>query len=244
MTFTNEHIVIIGASSGIGRELAIQLSKLGATLTLCARREDVLNKINEELGGHHTVCSVDVSHKGEVKAMFDGLTKPVDRVIFMAALYKPASIEEMDLDFASTMVDVNLKGAFYVTNAAMNIFKKQGQGQLALCGSVAGYVGLPNGQPYSATKAALINFAESLYVESPKYVDIKLISPGFVETPMTEMNDFDMPMVISSTQAACAIVKQINSRRFEIHFPWRFTFILKLLALMPYKFKFYLTGKM
>ncbi len=116
-------------------------------------------------------------------------------------------------------------------------------GQLALCGSVAGYIGLPKGQIYSATKAAVISLTESLRVER-KDRDIRLISPGFVKTPMTAMNDFDMPAVISPEAAADAILRGLDRSGFEIHFPRRLTYALKLLRLLPYRASLALTARL
>lgn len=247
MTFKNETIWIIGASSGIGRELAIQLADSGAKLILSARREGELKKLQKELGAGHKIYPLDVADNSQVKEVCSKTAKlksGIDRVIFMPALYKPDSISKMDMEFMSKMVDVNIKGALYVTHGVLPIFEKQKSGQIALCGSVAGYTGLPNGQPYSATKAAVTNFAESLHAESPEYVDIKLISPGFVSTPMTDKNDFDMPMVITPEQAAGSIIKGLNKSAFEIHFPKKFTVLLKLLSIFPYRLKLSLTRKM
>jgi short-subunit dehydrogenase len=247
MTFKNEAIWIIGASSGIGRELAVQLVDSGAKLILSARSEDELKKLQKELGAGHKFYQMDVSDSKQVKELCSQIAKlksGIDRVIFMPALYKPDSIANMDLEFMSKMIDVNIKGALYTIHGILPIFEKQKSGQIALCGSVAGYTGLPNGQPYSATKAAIINFAESLHSEVPCYIDVKLISPGFVSTPMTEKNDFDMPMVITPEQAANSIIKGLNKSAFEIHFPKKFTLLLKLLSIIPYRFKLSLTRKM
>lgn len=170
MPFKDQNIWIIGASSGMGRELAVQLDGLGANLILSARSHDKLEELNNELGKRHKVCQLDVSKKGEVKSTLEQISasyKTLDRVIFMSAIYKPDSILDMDIEFASDLVDVNLKSLFYLTNAVLPIFNKQQSGQIAICGSVAGYVGLANGQPYSSTKAAIINFTESLHTESP-----------------------------------------------------------------------------
>ena len=95
-------------------------------------------------------------------------------------------------------------------------------------------MGLPQGQPYSATKAAIINLAESLNTECGDTVDIKLISPGFVRTPLTDKNSFPMPMMMEPEQAARMIADGLLSRRFEIHFPKKFTLLLKALRLLPY----------
>lgn len=246
MTFENQNIWIIGASSGIGRELAVQLSSLGANLIISARREGDLKLLRKEIGSKHKIYPLDVSDTKQVKEVCSKIAKlknGLDRVIFMPALYKPDSISNMDIEFMSKMIDVNIKGALYITKQVLPIFEKQKSGQISLCGSVAGYTGLPNGQPYSATKAAIINFAESLYVESPEYLDVKLISPGFVTTPMTEKNDFEMPMIITTKQAAEAIIKGLDKNIFEIHFPKKFTIVLKLISLLPYRLKLFLTKK-
>lgn len=231
----------------MGLELAKQLAAKGANLILSARRESELLNIHKQLGGKHKVYQLDVSELLQVQEVcrkISSLNIRLDRVIFMPALYKPASIANMDLEFMSKMVDVNLKGAIYITKLVLPIFEKQKSGQIALCGSVAGYTGLPNGQPYSATKAAIINFAESLYAEVPEYIDVKLISPGFVKTPMTNKNTFTMPMIITPEEAALHIIKGLNKKAFEIHFPRKFTIFLKLLSILPYEIKLFLTGKM
>lgn len=237
MPFKNEHIWIIGASSGIGAALARELARQGATLVLSARRQEELLRLNEELGGHHRVYALDVANEKQVNETADAIASQlgrIDRVIFLAAVYHPAPIAGMDMAKARMHVDVNIMGAIYCSAAALKIFDRQRFGQLCLCSSIAAYTGLPDGQPYSATKAAVTNFAESLYAEAEPYVDIKLISPGFVHTPMTAMNDFDMPFCIAPEQAAKAIATGLRRRAFEIHFPRKFTYLLKILRLLPY----------
>ena len=133
------------------------------------------------------------------------------------------------------IINVNLTGTFHLVSAIMPVFKKNGGGQLALCASVAGYSGLPAGQPYCATKAGMINLAESLRAEHDGTgVDIKLICPGFVKTDLTDGNDFPMPMIIEAADAGRYIADGLAKKRFEIHFPKRFTLILKLLRILPY----------
>ena len=244
MTFKNENIWIIGCSSGIGEALAHELSNQGATLILSARREEELNKINEELGGHHHVMPLDVSDSEAVNKTVQQLTLTVDRVIFLAAIYRPNDVDKMDIEFAKKLVEVNFLGAIYTSYAVLPLFDKQKKGQLVLCGSVAGYTGLPGGQPYSATKAAIINLAESLYAEAADYVDIKLINSGFVRTRITDKNQFHMPMRIEPHQAALAIAKGLKQRGFEIHFPKGFTMAAKVLKLLPYSLSLFLTKKM
>ena len=228
-----KHIWIIGASSGIGEALARELASQGAHLILSARSEDKLNAINDSLNKAHTVLPVDVSHaKDVIKAA--KTIQSLDSVIFMAALYAPHSPKTKDINFIHDMITVNLGGAFNTVNAVLPIFEKQGYGQITLCGSVAGYRGLPYGQPYCATKAAIINYAESLKIElEDKNIDIKVINPGFVKTPLTDKNSFQMPMMIEAEDAAKSLTKGLASKAFEIHFPKKFTWIMKILDILP-----------
>ena len=122
------------------------------------------------------------------------------------------------------------------------LLQQQNEGQFILCASVAGYRGLPNGQPYSATKAGIINFAESLRAEQTN-LDIKVINSGFVRTPMTDKNQFNMPMMIEPEQAAQAIFSGMKSKKFEIHFPKKFSLFMKLLRLMPASLYFKIAQK-
>lgn len=247
MSFDGEHIWVIGASSGIGEYLARELAAQGATLILSARREQELNALRDELGAQHLVYALDAASNEQITAAAQDIRQKVgtlDRVIFMAAVYRPNDINKMDVEFAKLQVDVNVMGPIYTTFAVLPIFDAQKSGQLVLCGSVAGYTGLPGGQPYCATKAAVNSFAESLYAEVPDYVDIKLICPGFVRTRMTDKNNFHMPMRIEPEQAAKAIAKGLKQRGFEIHFPKAFTFMMKFLRILPYFIALKLTRSM
>ncbi len=242
--YTGKNIWIIGASSGIGHALAVELSTQGAELILSARSKDKLNALNKELGGQHKIIPFDV---GDPSACTEAVNKieKLDSVIFLAALYAPHSKERKPRDFVHKMINVNLGGTFNIVEATLPIFEKQGYGQIVLCGSVAGYRGLPYGQPYCATKAAVINYAESLKVElEDQNIDVKIINPGFVRTPLTDKNDFPMPMMIEPEDAAKAIAKDLQTKKFEIHFPKKFTWIMKLLGILPSPLYFLISRKM
>ncbi|MBM3617877.1 MAG: SDR family NAD(P)-dependent oxidoreductase [Alphaproteobacteria bacterium] len=242
MKYYGKHIWIIGASSGIGAALAMQLAEEGARLTLSSRSEDALAQLKYELPGTaHKVLPLDVRDDEAVREAAQEVAAGfVDSVIFLAALYEPMELESLDMRATAAMVDVNLMGAFRVINAVIPILKKQGKGQFALCGSVAGYAGLPNAQPYSATKAAIRNLAESLKAElhGQGGIDIRLISPGFVRTPLTDKNRFPMPCILEPDEAARYIADGLAGDDFEIHFPKRFTLMLKFLAFLPYPLYF------
>lgn len=244
--FKDQAVWIIGASSGIGLALARELSRRGAKLALSSRRGDELERRKVELGQQHQVFAFDVTDADATTRAAQSVKTSygrIDRIVFLAAAYTPMQLDMLDITATRSIVDVNVTGAFNLVHAVLPILKGQTpQGQLALCSSVAGYIGLPNGQPYSATKAAIINLAESLQAECKDDVDIKLICPGFVRTPLTDKNDFKMPMMIEPEQAAREIADGLLSRRFEIHFPKRFTIFLKLLRLLPYALSQRLTG--
>ena len=245
MDFSGKNIWIIGASSGIGEALARELASQGASLALSARRQKQLDALNKDLGGEHEVLPLDVTDVAALQSAVKTLQEKwsrIDSVIFMAAIYAPTMLNKLDIEQTHKMVDVNLNGAFNTVFATLPALEKGSQ--IALCASVAGYRGLPGGQPYSATKAAIINLAESLRAEqSRKGIDVKVINPGFVETPLTDKNDFDMPMITTPEKAAKAIAKGLKSRSFEIHFPKKFTFLVKLVSILPAPLYFFLMNK-
>ncbi len=231
---------IIGASSGIGAALAKALADKGGNLFLSARSSESLANIKETIktngkGGDVECYPLDVVNLTEVSAAAKKIFQKAGshRVIFMAALYDPMPLKELDLNTSGTIIDVNLKGLLNVLACVVPILKLRTNCQIAICSSLASYRGLPNAQPYAATKAAVTNITESLKVEEGELIDIKLINPGFVESRLTEKNDFKMPFLLTSEQAATYIVKGLFSRGFEIHFPKRFSYALKVLRFLP-----------
>ena len=238
-----KYIWIIGASSGIGAALARELSHRSARLLLSARREEQLVALSKETGGQ-AVLPLDISDVVALKNMVDEMATSgglPDIVVNLAALYKPMSFDMLDAEKTRDIVNVNLGGSFYLMSAIVPHFVRQKHGMIVLCGSVAGFCGLPNGQPYSATKAGVINLAESLRAElCGTGVDVKLINPGFVRTDLTAQNSFDMPAMIEPEEAARNIADGLTSSAFEIHFPKKFTVAVKLLRSLPYSIYFYL----
>ena len=239
----SERIWIMGASDGIGAALARLWAARGASLILSARSEDRLADLAQELGGAE-VLPCDVTDRDSLdtvaKAIID--RGKVDRAITLAALYDPGKVMELDPDQAARIVNVNLTGSFNFARAAVPLLRQGGQ--LALTGSVAGYFGLPQGQIYSATKAGVINLAESLRAELANDVDVRLISPGFVDTRLTQKNDFDMPALMQPAAAAEAILNGLDKGGFEVHFPRRVTLPLKFLRALPYGLAMRLTKRL
>ncbi len=234
-TFCDKNVWILGASSGIGEALAIKLSAKGANLILSSRSYKKLKLVNEKIKGSHEISVLDVRNEKLLERTAIKIKKKygsIDSVIFMAANYVPSTIEQLKIRDVRKIVDTNLLGVFNTIKAILPIMKQQEMGQIAICASLAGYRGLPRGQPYSSTKAAIINLVETLKIEQ-KDLDIKLINPGFVRTELTKKNKFKMPMIIEPERAAQIIAKGLLSGVFEIHFPITFSFFMKLIRILP-----------
>ena len=232
-------IWLIGATTGIGKSLAELFASQGHNLAISGRNEKGIDELLSSLPkADHISAPMNVCHVNQIqkasKAIFNHWGK-IDQVIFLAGIYQPMKIDELDLKLVKDIIETNLIGAINLTNVILDNLISMGDVQFSFCASVAGYKGLPNSQPYGASKAGLINFVQSLNVEHGKEVDIRLINPGFVKTRLTDKNDFEMPMIISADQAAIYIDKGLNSKKFEVHFPKKFSLILKLLNLLPTK---------
>lgn len=230
---------LIGASSGIGEATAKALMQRGARLALSSRNRDALTVVAD---GKAHVAVADITDRTSLAAAFDEVRAAlgdIDLAIVNAGTHRPVRAWELDAAAAERLVQVNLVGAINASALLAPYFAARGSGRLAVTASVAGYGGLPTGLVYGATKAALINFAETLYLDlAPKGVAVHLINPGFVKTPLTDLNEFSMPALIGSEEAAEEILAGIERGEFEIHFPKRFTRSLKLLKLLPYRWYF------
>lgn len=152
--------------------------------------------------------------------------------------------DSFDLAAANRLLDLNLRGVYNCLDAVLPSLLKQGHGGIGIVGSVAGFSGLPKALVYGPTKAAIVNLCESLYFDlRPKNIAVYLVSPGFVETPLTANNDFKMPALISASTAAQELVAGMERGEFHIHFPKRFTNFLRLMRLLPYRCYFFLVHK-
>jgi len=234
-----QRVWLIGASSGIGEATARLLMQRGARVALTSRSLDALTALAD---GNAHVAPADVTDRASLGAAFESICAAlggIDVAIVNAGTHQPVRAWELDAAAAEKLVQVNLVGAMNVSALLAPYFAQSGGGRLAITASVAGYGGLPTGLVYGATKAALINFAETLYLDlAPKGVAVHLINPGFVKTPLTDLNDFKMPALIGADEAAREIIGGIERGAFEIHFPRRFTRVLKLLNLLPYRLYF------
>lgn len=241
-----QRVWIIGASSGIGAALAAALLQRGAHVAVSARRAEALRAL---AGGHREarVLAFDFNDDDAFSAASDDLFKTwggIDLVVFCAGAYAPMRAWQLDANDIDRLLAINLRAPMAATARLIPQLLTQGGGALAFVSSVAGYRGLPKAAAYGPTKAALINFAETLYLDlAPRGLSVYLINPGFVATPMTAVNDFEMPALISPQQAAEEIIAGFGRGGFEIHFPRRFTLWLKLLRMLPYGLYFALVRR-
>ena len=225
---------LIGASTGIGRATASKLHALGARVVVSARSAATLQEFASTHPGSDAVV-LDVTDRAAVHEATEQIVQRhgrIDLAVYCAGTYSSMRATEFDLDVALRHVQVNYVGALYLLDALLPQLLKQvasGQGgHLSLVSSVAGYRGLPKSLAYGPTKAALINLAETLYLDlHPKGVGISVVNPGFVETPLTAGNDFKMPALITPEEAADEMIRGWERGDFEMHFPKRFTLWLK-----------------
>ena len=235
---------ITGASTGIGAELAKHLAADGCRVAVSARNADRLRQMAETAGSERILpVAVDVTDPAGVAAGYSSVLEAFaaapDLVVLNAGFFEPMGAKDFTADLFRRHIEVNLMGVAQVLDAVLPDMLKRGSGHIAIVGSVSGYRGLPKAVAYGATKAALINMAESLRVElAPKNIVIQIVNPGFVDTPMTRDNAFPMPHLMPVDKAARAFMRGLRSSRFEITFPKRFTWKLKLLRILPYRIYF------
>jgi len=233
----NKVIWITGASSGIGRSLAIKFANEGWQVAASARRENLLKELNITNPNIHSF-PLDVTDSEKCITIFDEIIKKLNHInicVFCTGIHDPKSEKIFNLDKIKKIMEVNYFGTINSINAVYKYFKEKKSGHISMVSSVAGYRGLPAGGAYCASKSALTTYAESLYFDLKRSnVRVSVVHPGFIKTPMTDQNDFPMPMIKTPEFAANEMFKGLTkSNSFEIHFPKSFTFIMKILKIMP-----------
>ncbi len=244
-----QRVWLIGASSGIGRALAGQLHGLGARVCVSARQQPLLDEFVRSHPGSQALV-LDVTDAQAVAAAAGQLLEqgPLDLVFYCAGHYRPMTAGTLDLAQLLQHQRINVEGALNLLAAvvpALLAGAREGRAaHLSLVASVAGWRGLPQSLAYGPTKAALINLAENLFLDlRPQGIGVSVVNPGFVATPLTARNTFTMPALISPEQAAAAIVRGWSRGAFELHFPRRFTLVLKLMRCLPYRLYFALVHR-
>jgi NADP-dependent 3-hydroxy acid dehydrogenase YdfG len=240
---------LVGASSGIGLACAKAMQAAGAHVIVSARDLGTLSEwaeVCKTKGLPVALMSLDVTDALQVKYVARQVAAggPLDLVLYCAGHYRAQRATAFDLNDMLRHQDVNYNGLLRVLDAVLPIFLQQGQGHISLVSSVAGWRGLPNGLAYGPTKAAMTHLAETLYMDlQDKGIGVSVINPGFVATPLTAQNNFQMPALILPEEAAKAMLAGWAEGLFDIHFPKRFTNWLKLMRLLPYRVYFALVRR-
>lgn len=245
-----KRVWLVGASSGIGLAVAEALHARGAQVIVSARQQVPLDDFVRSHPGSQALA-LDVTDAMATAAAAQRLLAdgPLDLVCYCAGYYRPMRATELDLPELLRHQQVNVVGALHVLTAVVPAMLEAARAghapHISLVASVAGWRGLPQSVAYGPTKAALINLAETLFLDlRPLGVGVSVVTPGFVDTPLTAQNDFTMPALLTPAQAASAMLHGWERGDFEMHFPKRFTRVLKLLRVLPYRWYFALIHRM
>ena len=240
MNLDGKKILVTGASTGIGYAISRELGRKGCFITLLARSEEKLQSLAEEIkkdGGQALVMPLDIKDPEVVKQAVNHASQEMgglDLVIANAGVGILMPAHKLEIRHVDRMVDVNLKGAMYTLLAGLEILLQGGGGQLVGVSSIASYRGLPQSSVYSATKAGLSSFLESLRVEyAKKNIRVTTICPGYIKTPMTEGAKMPMPMMLEADAAARMIIHAIEKEKKVYGFPWPVNSSVKLLRFLP-----------
>jgi short-subunit dehydrogenase len=240
MSFANQVAVVTGASSGIGRALARALAAEGAKVGLIARRKEQLDALAGEIaaaGGTAAAAAADVGDRGQVRDAVEEVRQrlgPVDLMVANAGVGAPTLVDPMNVGDVEKMLRVNVLGVVYAVDAVLPEMLHRGRGHVAAVSSLAAYKGLPGESAYCASKAAVNTFLEGLRIQlRGRGVSVTTVCPGFVLTPMTEINDFDMPWLLQPDQAARRIVRALRRKKAVYNFPWQMSLLMKLTAWLP-----------
>ena len=234
---------LVGASEGLGRALAQQMSRCGCEVILSARTAERLEDLAAELPGRSQVLTVDVSDMDSVQAAAAAVGE-IDGVVYLSGVYWPFAAQAWDAEHAVAMVDVNFTGAVRVLGAVVPTMVARGAGHVVLTGSLAGFRGLPRSIGYGASKAGLMHLAESMRLDlQHSGVEVQLANPGFIRTRLTDKNDFTMPFLMEPEDAARRMFAHMSGTSFAANFPTLFSLVFRGANFLPDALFFRLFGR-
>ncbi len=223
-------ILITGATSGIGKQLALDYQKDGHEIWVIGRNQEALDELAE--AGFHT-ARLDLSERTESLQWFSTLTA-VDLAVLNAGSCEYIDLPEFDSALVSRVMRANVESVAISIEGILPALRNGTNPHLVVVGSSASYLPLPRAEAYGSSKAAVAYMVNTLRLDLHREnIAVSLVSPGFVETPLTKKNDFPMPFQVSVQEASKRIRNGIAKRKKEIHFPKRFTYILKALSMLP-----------
>ena len=239
---------VTGASSGIGRAVAVALARRGYAVVVTARRGDLLQTIAAEAPGARIVVEpgdvTDAAGMAALVARIEAAHGGIALAFLNVGVYTPDGLDDIGGAAFRQTFDVNIGGTVNCLAPLLMAMRARGRGQVAINASVAGYGGLPRSTAYGASKAALINMAASLAPAlAAAGVTMQVVCPGFVKTPATDKNDFPMPFIMDVEPAAARICDGFERGGFEIAFPRRLAWLLKAANMLPYAAYFAVVGR-
>ncbi len=224
---------LVGASEGLGREVAFCLSRAGAEVIVSARSEDRLKALVADLPGKASYVTVDVTDRAAVEAAAAQIGD-LDGVVYLAGVYWPMKSQEWDNEKADMMGEVNFLGASRVVGSVIKDMVAKNAGHIVLVGSLSGFRGLPGAIGYCSSKAGMMALAESMQADLRTFpINVQLINPGFIKTRLTEKNDFNMPFIMTPEDAAKEVFEHMNTDHFKKSFPMVFSWVFRLSQFMP-----------
>lgn len=246
----NQKVVwVVGASTGIGEGLALELARRGAKVALSARRAELLAGLVDRIrtaGGEAQAFPLDVLKLDDVKRVEGEITAALgqpDIVISNAGNHIPTRPLAFDSAEYRAVMDINFGGMMHVLEASLPRMIARRSGRVVGVASLTGYRGLPSAEAYGASKAAMISFLEGLRFQMREVgVAVTIVNPGFVKTPLTDKNNFPMPFLIDTQQAARIICDGLEAGKKEIAFPFPFHWFLKLGRIVPYALYEFIVG--
>ena len=242
---------ITGASSGLGYGLALDLAKRGFTVAATARRLPELQALSTDAEKKNYTGKIypyagDITNRSEMATLVDTIEMnhgPVAMAVLNAGSHIPDSAATIGGDGFRKTLELNIFGTVNCLEPITARMRERRRGQLVVTASVAGYGGLPRAASYCASKSALITMMQSLrFALAPEGVTVQVINPGFVRTPLTDKNDFEMPFLLDLEDASCRMADGLAKGGFEICFPWQLVLILKFLKFLPYSLYFKLVS--
>jgi short-subunit dehydrogenase len=234
------NVIIVGGTFGIGLELSKQYLDKAKNLIIIGRSENKFPDIKQYLLGSATnviTKKLDVTDLAQTQKVFQDIIdefKQLDLVIYSSGFYKPNNTFDLDISLYRNTLEVNFMGLIHVMSKVLPQMQKQKNGHVAMISSLAGFFGLPNSSGYGPSKAAMMNYSESIFNDCKKYnIFVSLINPGFVKTRLTDQNTFEMPFLMSAEKAAIIIYKGLEKKKYDITFPKVMSFIFKFIRILP-----------
>lgn len=229
-------VFITGGTTGMGMELAKLYLARGWKVGVCGRDRAKFEENFQAGRDNVSFYAVDVSNREELKAAIKDFSSSIglDVLIANAGIGYKFKTKVPDFEYSYKMVHINLLGVMYAFEAALDVMIPRSKGQLVAISSIAGYNGLPGVSAYSATKAAVAKYCESLHLDLKQFgIGVTTINPGFVDTPLTQQNHHPMPFLVPAPKAAKKIARAIDRKKMVYAFPFIFSSVVRLLSVLP-----------